>query len=841
MSQGSGGGRDGDSSVGAGGSSPTAGRLCPPSPTLNFVRAGGPPSPCGTTAHSRAGGPRPMPVAGSGRGRGRARPAPVARGLAASFHADVAGARRPSGATPTHAAIAVTPGPASISNAGPGSRSRPRAAGWSTRSTGTATSGPGSGIPVPGMPWSPGRISTPCPTAGLSTGPSVSCPPSPHSMNSGAGVCGSPSRWPSSTSGTRKAPGSGSPVSGRGSPPGPSTVEQARLLTDGDGVTLPRAMEAAGYDPDTIGPDPERLARIGAFVELHVEQGRALDLSGDRVGIASAIWPHGRWRFDFRGEANHAGTTRLVDRRDPMLSYAETVLAARREAQLAGAVATFGKISVEPNGVNAIPSLVRGWLDSRAADQHALDTVVSGVEKAAREYAEAHGVDLDVVRESFTPVVEFDHALRDELARVLGGEGHRTRRPRPRYRCRTRRRDPVREHPDRHAVRAQPHGRLALPGGVRRRGRLRGRGDRTRRRTGRAGLHVTHPHQHPPRHSHPQRTYWLEHAWLGTYVEPGVALDVRGRPDRRRPHRESTPRRPAPRSCAGSPFPGSPTPTATPSTAPCAAPSRSAPAPSGPGARSCTPSPTGSPPTATTPSPVPCTPRWPSPASPPWASSTTSTTPRAAPRTPTRTRWARPSIEAAADAGIRITLLDTAYLSAGILEQAQRPGPEPPPAPLLRRHGRRLGGTLFSSQGTGSRADRCRHPLRTGRARRSVGDRGALGRGTAGAAPCAPVRADGGERRLPGRTRLHAHPAPRRPRRPRPPHHRRPQHPPHRRGHRAARRQRHRHLYVPHHRTRPRRRHRPRRRPPARGLTALVSAPTATPSSTCSKRHAPWS
>ncbi|WP_406008541.1 allantoate amidohydrolase [Streptomyces sp. NBC_00637] len=198
------------------------------------------------------------------------------------------------------------------------------------------------------------------------------------------------------------------------------TVEQAHRLTDGDGITLPQAMEAAGHDPDAIGPDPERLARVGAFVELHVEQGRALDLSGDQVGLASAIWPHGRWRFDFRGEANHAGTTRLVDRRDPMLPYAETVLAARREARIAGAVATFGKISVEPNGVNAIPSLVRGWLDSRAADQATLDTVVGGVEKAAREYAEGHGIDLDVVRESFTPVVEFDHALRDELARILG-------------------------------------------------------------------------------------------------------------------------------------------------------------------------------------------------------------------------------------------------------------------------------------------------------------------------------------------------------------------------------------------------------------------------------------
>ncbi|MBC9729413.1 allantoate amidohydrolase [Streptomyces sp. TRM68367] len=201
---------------------------------------------------------------------------------------------------------------------------------------------------------------------------------------------------------------------------GQLTVEQAHRLTDGNGVTLPQAMAAAGYDPDAIGPDPERLARIGAFVELHVEQGRALDLTGDAVGIASAIWPHGRWRFDFRGEANHAGTTRLTDRRDPMLPYAETVLAARREARLAGAVATFGKIAVEPNGVNAIPSLVRGWLDSRAPGQDTLDTVIDGIETAARAYAQEHGVDLDVVRESFTPVVEFDHALRDELARILG-------------------------------------------------------------------------------------------------------------------------------------------------------------------------------------------------------------------------------------------------------------------------------------------------------------------------------------------------------------------------------------------------------------------------------------
>ncbi|UGY91798.1 allantoate amidohydrolase [Streptomyces gobiensis] len=202
---------------------------------------------------------------------------------------------------------------------------------------------------------------------------------------------------------------------------GQLTPAKARQLRDADGVTLPQAMERAGYDPDAIGPDPERLARIGAFVELHVEQGRALADTPHPVGVASAIWPHGRWRFDFRGEANHAGTTRIDDRRDPMLTYAHTVLAARQKAELTGALATFGKVNVDPGGVNAIASLVSGWLDSRAPDEGTLSTVVTAIERAAIEHGEGEGVAVQVTQESFTPVVEFAHGLRDRLAARLGG------------------------------------------------------------------------------------------------------------------------------------------------------------------------------------------------------------------------------------------------------------------------------------------------------------------------------------------------------------------------------------------------------------------------------------
>ncbi|WP_280672116.1 MULTISPECIES: allantoate amidohydrolase [unclassified Kitasatospora] len=196
--------------------------------------------------------------------------------------------------------------------------------------------------------------------------------------------------------------------------------EQAFELRDADGVRLPDAMERAGYDPEAIGADSDRLSRIGAFVELHVEQGRYLT-EEHPVGVASAIWPHGRWRFDFHGEANHAGTTRIEDRRDPMLTYATTVLSARKKAKLAGALATFGKVAVEPNGTNAIASLIRGWLDSRAADEEVLDALVEEIRAAATERGERDGVRVELTRESYTPVVDFDGPLRDRLAKRLGG------------------------------------------------------------------------------------------------------------------------------------------------------------------------------------------------------------------------------------------------------------------------------------------------------------------------------------------------------------------------------------------------------------------------------------
>jgi beta-ureidopropionase / N-carbamoyl-L-amino-acid hydrolase len=204
---------------------------------------------------------------------------------------------------------------------------------------------------------------------------------------------------------------------------GAIAAESARALTDDAGVTLAEAMTAAGCDASLLGPRPDLLDGLAAFVELHVEQGRALAPLGAALGLAEGIWPHGRWRLAFSGRADHAGTARFADRNDPMLPYASTVLAARQAAAERGALATFGKVIAEPGGANGVSSTVTAWLDARAPDEDTLADAVTAVRSAAEFSCTEHGVSLSVRQESYTPVVRFDQWLRDWIAGVLAAAG----------------------------------------------------------------------------------------------------------------------------------------------------------------------------------------------------------------------------------------------------------------------------------------------------------------------------------------------------------------------------------------------------------------------------------
>jgi beta-ureidopropionase / N-carbamoyl-L-amino-acid hydrolase len=194
---------------------------------------------------------------------------------------------------------------------------------------------------------------------------------------------------------------------------GAMTWEQGRELKDRDGAAYGDLVPGPGAGADL-------LAHVGVFVELHVEQGRDLVHRDAPVGVASQIWPHGRFRFSFAGQANHAGTTAMGDRRDPMLTYAATALAAQHAAAASDQRATFGRVQVEPNGTNAVPSAVTAWLDARTDTSEALDELVAEVSRRAAERAEQDGTTVAVATESSTPAVTFDADLSDRLSRGRG-------------------------------------------------------------------------------------------------------------------------------------------------------------------------------------------------------------------------------------------------------------------------------------------------------------------------------------------------------------------------------------------------------------------------------------
>lgn len=206
---------------------------------------------------------------------------------------------------------------------------------------------------------------------------------------------------------------------------GQLTADRALGLRDADGITMAEAWQVAGRDPATMGTDPEALRRVHAFVELHVEQGKALALAPDgsedahlpgrEVAIGTDIWPHGRWRIEIPGEANHAGTTRLEDRRDAMLGLASVVQNTRSYAAGLGCVATIGKVRVEPGGVNAVPSHVTAWLDARGSDEGAVHATVEGILESVREFGATHE------QESWTATTRFDDDLVTRLRGILPG------------------------------------------------------------------------------------------------------------------------------------------------------------------------------------------------------------------------------------------------------------------------------------------------------------------------------------------------------------------------------------------------------------------------------------
>lgn len=195
---------------------------------------------------------------------------------------------------------------------------------------------------------------------------------------------------------------------------------------DADGTTLAGALRAFGLDPDGLSEAARGPGDILGYLELHIEQGPALERAGLPVGIVTAISGATRLAVTLAGEAGHAGTVAMAGRRDALAGAAECILAVeRRCGAQADLVGTVGRIAAHPGAVNVIPGEARFTLDLRAPDDGLRNAALADIEAAWREIAQRRGLRLQSECTHEAAAVPCDAALTAVVAAAVGAEGHR--------------------------------------------------------------------------------------------------------------------------------------------------------------------------------------------------------------------------------------------------------------------------------------------------------------------------------------------------------------------------------------------------------------------------------
>lgn len=171
-------------------------------------------------------------------------------------------------------------------------------------------------------------------------------------------------------------------------------VDEALALTNADGIVLGAALKKAGFYGDFMMD----LSSIEYFIEIHVEQGPVLDREKVSLGVVENITGITWVTATIEGEENHAGTTPMNMRHDPLVAASEIVLLANRRAKelvkrLKGStVATVGKLHAHPGAPNIIPGKVDIGIDIRDGIERNMKDLREEVIDAIKEAEKKHGV-----------------------------------------------------------------------------------------------------------------------------------------------------------------------------------------------------------------------------------------------------------------------------------------------------------------------------------------------------------------------------------------------------------------------------------------------------------------
>lgn len=187
-------------------------------------------------------------------------------------------------------------------------------------------------------------------------------------------------------------------------------------LLDNDGCSLAEAMRTVGLDPVRV--DQARRDDLDAFLELHIEQGRTLQDSGNHVGIVDVVTGLIWERFSVVGRTDHAGGTPMDLRLDAMQAASQMALEITAAIEASGrpGVVTFGQWVVHPGWPSIVPGAVELSMDLRHTEQQTLDHLAKQAHRIADSIAERRGVELSTERLKTEAPAPLDPALRDVLA-----------------------------------------------------------------------------------------------------------------------------------------------------------------------------------------------------------------------------------------------------------------------------------------------------------------------------------------------------------------------------------------------------------------------------------------
>lgn len=206
--------------------------------------------------------------------------------------------------------------------------------------------------------------------------------------------------------------------------------EHLRTLTDRDGIALPDALAEHGVELDRMLEAGHQLDSAAAYLELHIEQGPVLESLGLPLGAVLGTFGVERHRIVFRGQAAHAGSTPMEQRRDALAGAARLELELREIARRAGggAVCTMGGVVTKPGIVTSVVEEAVCLLDQRQLDAGTLATMLAEARAASERFAADERIDVEWEPIWSIQPILFDETLIgfcDEAIREVAGASHR--------------------------------------------------------------------------------------------------------------------------------------------------------------------------------------------------------------------------------------------------------------------------------------------------------------------------------------------------------------------------------------------------------------------------------